>query len=710
MSNTARKYLLEGLDCPNCAGRIEKKISAITGGVSGAVNFLEKSVVFDPRYEKEVRKAVDEIEPGVTVLPFEERRSEEREQSRWFFRTGFRITASFLLFLGGLYFRQKIHQRLEWLEWGVFLSAYLLVGAPVLFNAVKNLVNRKPFSEHFLMTIATLGAIAIHQLPEAVGVMLFYTVGEFFQKMAVGRSRRSIKALLDVRPDEARVLLPEGSRIVPPSDVAVGAEIEVRPGERIPLDGTVLEGTARLDTSALTGESVPRGTHPGDAVLAGMINLNGNLRIRVARPFAESSVAKILRLVQEAAGRKAPTERFIRSFAAIYTPIVVLLAGLIAVIPPLLFSADWSVWLYRSLVLLVISCPCALVVSVPLSYFSGLGAASRAGILIKGGQFLDALTALTTVVLDKTGTLTKGVFELIEVFPEQGYTAEEVLKFAALAESCSNHPVAEAILAAAPSAPRDDVEEFEEISGHGIKVKMSDGRTLITGNDRILHRENIPHSDCLSEGTVVYVALEKRLIGKIILGDRIKDDSVEAVAELRRTGVEQVVMLTGDNASSAKGIARACSLDAFYSDLLPEDKVRKVEELKAASRDENGKLAFVGDGINDAPVLALADVGVAMGALGSDAAVESADVVLMNDRVSQLVDAVRIARRIRAIVRQNIGMIMAVKIFFIGAGALGTAGMWEAVFADVGITVIAVFNSIRGLRISMFGEERKDPK
>ncbi len=611
----------------------------------------------------------------------------------------FFIIGSVILLALGMIFRDTLHGTLYSIgEYAVFLSAYLLSGWRVLWTAFRNLTRGEVFDENFLMTIATLGAIAIHVLPEAVGVMLFFKVGEFFQGLSVNRSRRSVKSLLDVRPDYANLKTARGLEKVSPEEVKVGDTIIVKPGERIPLDGEIAAGRTSVDTSALTGESVPRSVSVGEQVLAGMVNKTGSLTIRVTRRFAESSVARILELVENASAQKAPTEKFITTFARYYTPVVVAGALLVAVVPPLLIQgATFSEWIYRALVLLVISCPCALVISIPLGYFGGIGEASRKGILVKGATYLDALTRLKTVVFDKTGTLTRGVFKVSQVAAEKGFSREELLRLAAEAEAQSNHPIAQSIREAYgqeidPSAVRN----YREIPGHGVRAEVN-GRIVMAGNDRLLHREGVEHEVCRAEGTVVHLVVDNRYAGYIVIADEIKKDAAEAVQKLKRLGVGKIVMLTGDSREVAASIAKKVGVDSFLADLLPEEKVQAVEEMESGSG-ERGKIAFVGDGINDAPVIARADIGVAMGGLGSDAAIETADIVIMTDAPSKLAQAVEIARKTRGIVWQNITMALGVKGVFIALGIMGIATIWEAVFADVGVALLAILNATRAMR------------
>lgn len=617
------------------------------------------------------------------------------------FRSTF-IIASGILLVIGIIFNEPLHRTPHALaEYWVLLSAYFLSGWKVLKSALRNFFRGQVFDENFLMTIATLGAIAIHQLPEAVAVMTFYAVGEYFQERAVNRARYSIAALLNLRPDYANLKLDGEIKKVRPEEVEVGQLIIVKPGEKVPLDGEVVEGISFVDTSALTGESVPRKVERGDQVLAGMLNGQGLLIIRVTKPFGQSSVARILELVKKAAENKAPTEKFITTFSRYYTPAVVLGALVVAFLPPLIFpEASLKEWVYRALVLLVISCPCALVVSVPLSYFGGLGGASRRGILVKGASFLEALARLHTVVFDKTGTLTRGVFRVTKVVPYNGFSEEEVLAAAASAEVYSTHPIAQSIREAyGKEILLEEVKDFQEIPGHGISAVV-EGRRVLAGNDRLLHREGIPHEICnIEEGTGIHVVLDGVYAGYIIISDEIRPDAKEAIFKLKELGVQRTILLTGDQERAARLIAQKLGLDAYFAELLPEGKVKKVEELQAALLNpDKQKIAFVGDGLNDAPVIMRADVGVAMGGLGSDAALQAADVVLMEDAPSRLVTAITIARWTIRIVRQNIILAIGVKALFFVLGTLGIASIWEAVFADVGVTLVAIFNATRALK------------
>lgn len=602
------------------------------------------------------------------------------------------------LFVISIVFEKQLHNTpYSIAEYAVIIPAYLLSGWTVLKTAGRNILRGQIFDENFLMTIATLGAIAIHQLPEAVAVMLFFRVGELFQEYSVGRSRRSIKSLLEVRPDTASLKTNGNVKQVSPETVNVGDEVLVKPGEKVPLDGEILEGNSQVDTSALTGESVPRTVNVGDPILAGMINKSGVLTVRVTKLFGESSIAKVLDLVENATSKKASTEKFITKFARYYTPVVVFLSLAVAVLPPLLIpGANRSDWVYRALVLLVISCPCGLVISIPLGYFGGIGGAAKRGILIKGSTFLDTLTAVKTVVFDKTGTLTKGTFKVTQIVTKNGFSESELLMLAAQAEVNSNHPVAQSIREAYSQPINEaDVTDYEEIAGHGIRAKVQN-RVVLAGNDRLLHRENIDHDTCDVVGTVVHLAVDGRYAGYILIADEIKEDAAQAIRDLKKAGVEQTVMLTGDNEVVAQRVAGQLGLDSYFAGLLPEDKVGAIEKL--LDRSGKNKVVFVGDGINDAPVIARADIGMAMGGLGSDAAIETADVVLMTDAPSKVAESIQIARKTRQIVVQNIVFALTVKAIFILLGTIGLASLWEAVFADVGVALLAILNAGRVLR------------
>ena len=591
----------------------------------------------------------------------------------------------------------------------VYLIPYLLVGAPTLKEAAEGIAHGDVFNENFLMTVATLGALCIGflpgaetEFPEAVFVMLFFAVGELFETYAEGRSRDSISHLMDIRPDTADVERNGRVETVPPEEVRIGEVIVIRPGEKVPLDGTVTEGMSSLNTVALTGESIPRDVSVGDEVISGCINLSGVLRVRTTKSFGESTVSKILQLVESADGQKSRSESFITRFARIYTPVVVFAALMLAFLPPLFseagFSASFATWLHRALIFLVVSCPCALVISVPLTFFGGLGGASRKGILIKGSSYMDTLARIGTVVFDKTGTLTKGEFAVEAVHPED-FNENELLHLAAHVEHFSTHPIGEALRAAFPNEATDgcSVTDVEEIAGQGIKACV-EGRTVCVGNTRMMDSVGAGWHDCHHAGTIIHVAVDGKYAGHIVINDRVKEDSAEAVAALKRLGVSRTVMLTGDREEVARDVAGRLGLDAYHAALLPADKVSYLEQL-LASKPAGRSLAFVGDGINDAPVLKRADVGIAMGGLGSDAAIEAADVVLMDDRPTKIATAVAIARRTLRIARQNIWFAVGVKVTILALATVGLGTMWMAVFADVGVTVLAVLNAMRALRI-----------
>jgi Zn2+/Cd2+-exporting ATPase len=580
----------------------------------------------------------------------------------------------------------------------VFIPAYLLSGWTVLTTAGKNILRGQVFDENFLMTIATVGAIAIKQLPEAVGVMLFFKIGELFQELAVSKSRRSISALLEIRPDAANLKTANGIEVVAPERVKVGDTIIVKPGEKVPLDGEIIDGNSQVDTSALTGESVPRTVQVGEAILAGMINQTGVLTVTVTKLFGESSIARILDLVENASAKKAETEKFITKFARRYTPIVVISSLLVALIPPLVIpGATHAEWVYRSLVLLVVSCPCGLVISIPLGYFGGIGGAAKRGILVKGSTFLDTLSNVKAIAFDKTGTLTKGVFKVTEIVPHNGFKQDELLRIAAISEVNSNHPIAKSIVVAY-NRPIDEstVSNYSEIAAHGIQATI-EGKLVLAGNDRLMHRENITHDTCDVEGTIVHLAIDRIYAGYIIIADEIKEDAIQAIRDLKAAGVERIMMLTGDSQEVAKRVAKTLGVDTFAAELLPEDKVAAIEQLLGEFH-KKGKVAFVGDGINDAPVIARADVGIAMGGLGSDAAIETADVVLMTDHPSKVADAIKVGKKTHSIVMQNIIFALTIKAIFIVLGLMGFATMWEAVFADVGVALVAIFNATRVLK------------
>jgi Cd2+/Zn2+-exporting ATPase len=684
------KYTLQGLTCADCALGLEKGLSELDSVTSVRVNFAASTLVIDCEDITKVKKRIRELEPGVSIV---EESLESTSRKNLVF-----IIGSFCIFAAGILLRENLHNfPFSWPEYTVFLAAYFLAGRTVLKKALSNSVRGRIFDENFLMTIATAGAILIHELPEAVGVMLFFSVGEYIENVSVNRSRRSIKALLELRPDYAAVKTDRGIINMDPAEVEAGSLVIVKPGERIPLDGVVLEGETTVDTSALTGESLPTLITAGQQVLAGMINRTGVITVEVTKPFKESSISRILDLVVTAAARKADPEKFITKFARVYTPVVVAAALLTAVIPPVVLQAPFYDWGYRALVLLVISCPCALVISIPLGYFGGIGKASKEGILVKGANFLNALTELKTVVFDKTGTLTEGGFTVTQVVPMEGFTKDEVLEYAALTEMYSNHPIAQSIVEAYTVVNKPDITDYEEIPARGVKATIN-GKTIFVGNDRQLHEEMIDHNTCHIEGTVAHVTVDSVYAGYIVISDQVKEEAQKTVQALRDMGIN-VAMFTGDSKDTAECVAQHLGILRFYSNLLPEDKVEKLEDMEKNVRRQKANIAFVGDGINDAPVIARADIGIAMGALGSDAAVETADVVIMTDNLYKVVEAVTIARKTSSIIWENIFIVLGIKAVFIFMGVLGMATMWEAVFADVGVALIAVFNAARILRV-----------
>ncbi|MBQ3108725.1 MAG: cadmium-translocating P-type ATPase [Clostridia bacterium] len=604
-----------------------------------------------------------------------------------------RILIAGALFLIGL----LLPQQPFYLRLAVFLITYAVIGYDVLYSAARNILHGQVCDENFLMAIATIGAFLVGEYPEGVAVMLFYQVGELFQSYAVGRSRASIAELMDIRPDYATIESGGELLRVDPEEVGIGSVIVVKPGEKIPLDGVVVEGHSELNTAALTGESMLREVDPDGEVISGCINIGGVLRIRVTKEFGESTVAKILDLVENASSQKARTENFITRFARYYTPVVVIAAILLALIPPIILGGGWSDWIHRALIFLVVSCPCALVISVPLSFFGGIGGASKCGILVKGSNYLEALAHAETVVFDKTGTLTRGSFHVAEISP-QGMTEQELLTIAALAESYSDHPISQSLKRAVDrELSLDRVVSAEEMPGHGVKATV-DGKRVLVGSEKLMEREGIPYCKPTCIGTVIHVAVENVYAGCIVIADEVKPESATAIASLKTEGIRRTVMLTGDAKTVGESIAKELGIDEARCELLPADKVARVEAL-LAEKSSSGKLVFVGDGINDAPVLSRVDIGIAMGAMGSDAAIEAADIVLMDDDPNKVALAIRIARRTLRIVKQNIVFALFVKVLVMVLGALGVAGMWEAVFADVGVAVIAILNAMRALHI-----------
>ncbi len=586
----------------------------------------------------------------------------------------------------------------EWLQIALFIISYIIVGGDVVKRAVKNIFKGQVFDENFLMSIATIGAFFIGEYPEGVAVMLFYQVGELFQSYAVGKSRKSIASLMDIRPDYANVKKGDGLVKVDPDEVQIGDIIVIKAGEKIPLDGKVIEGSSMIDTSALTGESVPREVEVGSDILSGCININGVITAEVTKEFGESTVSKILDLVENASSKKSNSEQFITKFARYYTPVVVIIAVFLAIIPPLVIDgATFSDWIYRALAFLVVSCPCALVISIPLSFFGGIGGASKKGVLVKGSNYLEALAETEIVVFDKTGTLTKGVFNVQEIHPE-GVSKEELLELTVHAESYSNHPISLSLKRAySKEIDNRRISDVEEISGHGV-IATVDGKKVMAGNIKLMKMMDIPYFKGELIGTIVHVAVNNKYIGYIVIADEVKEDSAQAIKELKAANIKQTVMLTGDNKSIGSKVAKELGLDKVYAELLPADKVEKLEEL-FSQKSKKGKLAFVGDGINDAPVLARADIGIAMGGLGSDAAIEAADVVIMTDEPSKIATTMKISKKTLKIAHQNIVFAIGIKIIVLILSAFGITTMWAAIFADVGVTIIAVLNAFRALNV-----------
>lgn len=694
------KYRLDGLDCASCAAKIQESISNIDGVHSAEIIFATQKLNLEIDEEKkhgailkEIKNIILHIEPDVNILEDNEDIHSTTSSPLTLNKENYIFCIGAILFLVGVLLKLSF-----WMELMIFAFSYLLIGKGIVVKSIYNIKKGQVFDENFLMTVATIGAFATKQFPEAVAVMLFFRVGEFLEGVAVNKSRKSIKSLLDIKAQYANLKTEDGIIQVDPNTVEVGAMIIIKPGERFPLDGIVIDGNSFADTSALTGESVPRSLHAGDTVLSGFINNSGSLTVEVTKSFEDSTVSKILELVENATSKKSPIENFMTKFARYYTPAVVFAAVFIAVLPPLISgSLDFSSWIYRALVFLVVSCPCALVISIPLSYFGGIGGASRRGILVKGSNYLDALNNVSTIVFDKTGTLTKGVFEVVEIVPENGYSKEALLELAAIAEVHSTHPIAKSIINAfGKNIDRTQVDSYEEIPGYGIKAIINK-KEILAGNDKLLHLDNcIEHNTCFVQGTVVHVAVDNIYAGYILISDQIKDDAESTISELKKNDKVRVVMLTGDSEQSARTIAERLKIQEFYFGLLPHQKAEKLEQIKVETN--NSKLIFVGDGINDAPVLAMSDIGVSMGGLGSDAAIEASDIVLMNDEPSKLIEAFKIAKKTRSVVMQNIFFALGIKAVVMLLSAGGIATMWEAVFADVGVTLIAVFNSLRVLK------------
>jgi len=685
------KFKINGLDCANCANELERAIQKLDGIKSANINFMAQKMEleYDEEIKEkiiiEVKKVIKKEEPDVTI--------EEVGKAVPIKKKGIKIILAAILFFIAI----TIKFNNELINNTIYIISYIIVGLEIVKKAILNIIKGKVFDENFLMAVATLGAFGIGEFPEAVAVMLFYQVGELFQSYAVDKSRKSISKLMDIRPDFANVEREGKIQKVNPEDVKIGEIIVIKPGEKVPLDGYVIEGKSSLDTKALTGESLPREITEGELALSGSINLNGLIKIEVTKEYGESTVSKILDLVENASSKKSKSENFITKFARYYTPIVVIIAVILAIVPPLIIkNAEFSVWLYRALSFLVVSCPCALVISIPLSFFGGIGGASKMGILIKGSNYLEQLSNTEIIVFDKTGTLTEGIFEVQKVNAID-MTEEELLKITAYSENYSNHPISLSVKKAyGKEIDEKQIIKTQELSGLGISARIGE-KDVLVGNEKLMRENQVEFTKCNEIGTVLYVAIEEKYAGYILIADKIKKDSVKAIKDLKKNQIKQTVMLTGDRKDVGENVAKELGLDRVYTELLPDGKVEKMENL-LKEKSEKGKLAFVGDGINDAPVLALADIGIAMGGLGADSAIEAADVVLMTDEPSKIVDAIHLSKRTMRIVKENIVFAIFVKVLVLALSAFGLSTMWEAVFADVGVSVIAIINALRALK------------
>ncbi len=697
-----KELIIRGVDCPDCLGKIEKKVAALDGVSSVLMNVIDKVLTVyvkeSVNVEETISKIIElipKIENGAEAYVKGKVKSEDLDNNELLERkkekkklVAFFIGVLFLIL--ALIIRNPFTLQLTF-----YIVAFLFIGSDIVLKAVRNIFAGRVFDENFLMSIATVGAFCVGEYWEAVAVMFLYKIGQYLENKAVDKSRRSIKALMDIKPDYANLKLNGSIKKVSPDDVSIGDFILVKPGERVPLDGKVTDGNSTVDTKAITGESVPRNIKTGDSIYSGFININGLLTVEVEKSFSESTVSRILELVQNAGSKKSKTENYFTKFARVYTPVVVLAAVAIAVFPPLIIpSALFSVWIYRALIFLVISCPCALVISIPLTFFGGLGAASKRGILIKGSNYIEALNKVKTVVFDKTGTLTKGVFKVTEIVVKNGYTKDELIEYAAIAESFSNHPIAISIKeASSRSVDSKNLLNYNELSGMGVSGEI-DGKLLLCGNSKLLEKFNINFEKAEEIGTIVYISIDQKFAGYLVISDEIKEDAKEAIKALKELGVERLVLLSGDNMAAAGAVGKELSIDEVNAGLMPGQKVDELEKIENEVSD-GGKVVFIGDGINDAPVITRADVGVAMGGLGADAAIESADIVLMNDEPVKLAEAINIARKTKRIVYQNIIFALSVKLFFLILAVFGYATMWEAVIADVGVLLLVVFNSTR---------------
>ena len=689
-----QKLIIRNLECSNCAYKLEKAIQKTPGVDYARIDNVTNNLFIDASDLGLVRETINRIHPGVKVSNSSDDIVADKENIDWKL-VGPLLLAVALFILGLVFYDPLTATPMGIGEYLVFGIAYGISGWGVIRNAGRNIIRGQVFDENFLMTIATIGAIIIGEIPEAAGVMIFYMVGEFLQEQSVRRSRQSIKSLLQARPDRATIIRDGKPWVVHPEIVEVGDMFIVKPGERIPLDGRIIQGESYIDSSPLTGEAIPKAVREGDSIFAGAINKSAVITLIAQRPFKDTSISKIVELVEKSGSNKAKPERFITRFARIYSPIIFFSAIGVAIIPPLFFGSNLSEWIYRALVVLVISCPCALVISIPLGYFGGVGGASRRGILVKGSNFLDILASVKTLVFDKTGTLTKGNFKVTDIHPHNGFRKDEVLSYASQAEAGSNHPIAQSIRNACQDYDYDPDQEIKEIAGQGIKAIIG-GEQIIVGNDSLLHDEAIYHNQEVCEilGTNIHVAVDGTYAGFISIVDELKQDTIDTIRRLRAIGVTEMVMLTGDKRETAYEISQNLGLDSFEADLLPQGKITALESI-INKQNRKGMVGFVGDGINDAPALARADVGIAMGALGSEAAIEAADVVIMSESPGKIVEAIQIAKKTKSIVMQNIGLALIIKIGFIVLGVTGNATMWQAVFGDMGVALIAILNASR---------------
>mgnify|MGYP000949373244 CR=1 FL=1 len=695
-----RNYEVKGISCVNCAGKIEAGIKELDGVNDASINFPLSKLSIEisdtsalTQIENRIQEVLDGIEADSKLVIKDDDQVDHDDNYGMSKMTLFIYIVAAVSYFAGFFLVKDSAIKLI-----LFVLTYIVFGHKVLIKSVKNISKGNVFDENFLMSIASIGAFIIGEYPEAAAVMMFYQIGELFQNYAVDHSKRAIKSLIAIKPDYANIKTPEGYEKVNPSNVKIGDLIVIRPGERVPLDGIVVEGSSALDTSALTGESLPREVGTGGEILSGSINLSGVLTVQVTKLFESSTVNRILSMVEDASQKKAVTERFITRFAAVYTPAVVGLAALLAVVPPLFFNGEFSQWIYRALVFLVVSCPCALVISIPLGFFGGIGAASKRGILVKGGNYLEALAKVNTMVFDKTGTLTSGTFEVTEINNKNGFTKDQVLYYAAHAEAFSTHPLATSVLRKYGDKPdKNLVTEYVEHAGMGISAKVSE-KAVLLGNRTLFSKHNIEIKDAKSSGTLIYLAIDGLFAGSVALEDTVKEDGAKAIKELRSLGISDIVMLTGDRKDAADVTAEKLGINTVFSELLPHEKVDALEKIISEHKN-SGKIAFVGDGINDSPVIARADIGIAMGGTGSDAAIEAADIVMMTDEPGKIPEAVRIARKTKTVVYQNIALAMIVKVIVLALGAGGVASLWEAVFADVGVALLAILNAMRLTRL-----------